>query len=979
MSAHPRIVSRLTLADLVARKTIEVALDTEFHESHTLTIQAATRVSPGRVAVQVYRSPAIPPPPGDFLAENSFPIDETHYGRFCRSVKVRKTRPITPALSPTRMLINLFQLAGVEPLNREAGRIQVEAGVPNRTRNSRTDRWQVPAIHFVLIGHFLCADLARAFGRDFYDSLFRSGRDGGQPLQFRQGKLAGLTTGESTAFAMPPVVEYACGPDGFLYRVVLETRDTNLPYGQGSLEHQGRVFLGLAQAGSLQESDKRAMTRAFHDNPSATYGYAMVDVVNTLLLHERMVAVDAEIYRSFGVADDEVPAMKPTQGSRVSRFLAHFALTRAVGSTRLTSPRAMTALMKPGGIGAFGGERAASRFGHQTGQVHGGLILSRSPTRFWHEAAGMLRDVDMSGCYPRLLERINVYWGRPVVLEPGSRPMTLEQAVQLLAANADPDAWYIRATGSIRAGDNVLIPSAIDALTGENYRRRPPPGPDLPGSKLFSGRIESGIITASTWAMIQMLPPALRRDYELLSAESLVVYPRRLIAADGPAHDELVERLGQKPLPWHAVLDLARLTRTTTEPLDAAYASLRFPIGEYARAMVERRRAAQAEHGKGGGLDLAWKNQANTMYGVLASTRLPIGNAVAANVVTAAARAGAFALLQSLNAIQVVTDGCTYRRDQVPACTLARCLELQPDYMLRRAEEGGPILFQDPATIPIADAEFTTWYHDHARWFFGVVTEAGPTLPFTVHDLEHKRAGGEASFDALSCGGSGDHGKFSRDEAGGWKSLEIVMRGYGKQSKEVIRSWIQATFPSDRVESLPPPTTDPILLRPAEAKIRARSALGKEVKSVIFPLGHETARVLRFKPIRLSGFICRDPKQFRSLDRQVGRFENRNGCGLESMARRRGYGAGPEHSLRAVAELIYEHIRAGGRDLTRTLHMTRLSETLQAEIDEASALTTTLKEDAWADFLKRVNAEMLDPDALLASVICTREDFRLIQ
>ena len=35
--------------------------------------------------------------------------------------------------------------------------------------------------------------------------------------------------------------------------------------------------------------------------------------------------------------------------------------------------------------------------------------------------------------------------------------------------------------------------------------------------------------------------------------------------------------------------------------------------------------------------------------------------------VTATARALAWALQLSLNGFQVITDGCTYRRDQVPA------------------------------------------------------------------------------------------------------------------------------------------------------------------------------------------------------------------------------------------------------------------------------------------------------------------------
>ena len=85
-------------------------------------------------------------------------------------------------------------------------------------------------------------------------------------------------------------------------------------------------------------------------------------------------------------------------------------------------------------------------------------------------------------------------------------------------------------------------------------------------------------------------------------------------------------------------------------------------------------------------MDRALKEQINTIYGVLTSRYMPTSNAVAANQITAAGRALAFTMMLSLNGIQVITDGCTYRRDHIPACTLAECLEMMPDYALRHAD-----------------------------------------------------------------------------------------------------------------------------------------------------------------------------------------------------------------------------------------------------------------------------------------------------
>jgi hypothetical protein len=75
--------------------------------------------------------------------------------------------------------------------------------------------------------------------------------------------------------------------------------------------------------------------------------------------------------------------------------------------------------------------------------------------------------------------------------------------------------------------------------------------------------------------------------------------------------------------------------------------------------------------------------------------------------------------VQALNGVQVITDGCTYRRDQIPACNFSECLARRPDYTLHRAEEDAGIPYLSPDTIPADnDTSFTQWYQDHATRFF---------------------------------------------------------------------------------------------------------------------------------------------------------------------------------------------------------------------------------------------------------------------
>src|SRR5581483_1091420 len=151
------------------------------------------------------------------------------------------------------------------------------------------------------------------------------------------------------------------------------------------------------------------------------------------------------------------------------------------------------------------------------------------------------------------------------------------------------------------------------------------------------------------------------------------------------------------------------------------YVTLRYPLGAIMGHMQSRRRVYQ-ESGEDA-LEKAFKTQANSIYGVLASPHLPVQNVLAANQITARGRAAAFALSQALNAIQTITDGCSFRLDQIPAFTFEECLEHRADYTIRRAEEEDGIPFQDPATIPLGDEAFTAWVRAHLSRFFGMSLE----------------------------------------------------------------------------------------------------------------------------------------------------------------------------------------------------------------------------------------------------------------
>src|SRR6185312_15150926 len=113
---------------------------------------------------------------------------------------------------------------------------------------------------------------------------------------------------------------------------------------------------------------------------------------------------------------------------------------------------------------------------------------------------------------------------------------------------------------------------------------------------------------------------------------------------NGPHYDALVEQYSRNTLPWQTVFDVKKMELIERQKIDADYVSLRLPLGDYCRQFTALRKEAQESEGKNSGLDLAWKQQGNTVYGVLASPHQVVNNAVAANIITGMARARAFAL-----------------------------------------------------------------------------------------------------------------------------------------------------------------------------------------------------------------------------------------------------------------------------------------------------------------------------------------------
>ena len=195
------------------------------------------------------------------------------------------------------------------------------------------------------------------------------------------------------------------------------------------------------------------------------------------------------------------------------------------------------------------------------------------------------------------------------------------------------------------------IPSTGGALTHANYGSRsakrtakaPSKAPtstgctahkDAGNTALFTQRIEAGVVAGPTWLMIRAMPREVRREYEDLEVETILFYPAKLVADGGAAYDALREALASDGTPWSSSIDMRRLRQVVVER-----SARTTPRCGSARKVGEEdfalRRKAREQFGKGSGSELAWKQAANTVYGVTACRHLATNNVVAANVVMA--------------------------------------------------------------------------------------------------------------------------------------------------------------------------------------------------------------------------------------------------------------------------------------------------------------------------------------------------------
>ena len=965
-----------------------IAVDTEYEKAETLSVQIAFRANIGEIAVQMYASPSIPKLSNRQCVEASITAPKSKYNPFIKNVDVRAVKTITSDFSPVTLIADVEGLQHAKPLSRSEGEKLLSdssATLKHSTWNPKKQQWIIPSITLRITGLALPADIGRSFGADFNKSIFRNDNSKPSGIKLRNYRSISYRSGKRNGKA--PVVQYlritgnCICEDDFICEIRIEFCDLMHPFNSASLDKHSQTFLGFGKSEDLTTDDKRHMSKTFQTKTNETYKYALFDVLNTLLIYEQMILRDREIYEKFCVPIEQIPQFAGTCGRRVRNFLETMACRHAAGSKYLNKPVKLTRQMKRGGFGHFRARNSSSHYGEQTSKVFGGLAMSRCPTQFFHHAPGMLRDVDMSGCYTNIIGRINVYLGKPIVLEPGNRNMTLAEAIALVEQVSPNDGYYITVTGNFIDTNNVLIPSAIDAVTFKNFRQkrsqqecdaaRQDIDPENRDSevKLFSKQVEQGVVTHATWTVIESLPAYMRREYQQLRVESIVFYHNDLIANDGAQFDKLYEERFNMSLPWSSST-LGSTELVYRVKLDHDYVALRFPICEVATALGEHRQTAKSQFGKGSGQELALKIQANSMYGVLCSKHHTTANIVAANVITAHARAAAYIMQMLLNGLQVITDGCTYRLDQIPSCSFEECLRIKPDYCLQRPSNTDGIPFHGSTGVPLDDSAFTAWFQENAIRFFGNPSPGFREL-VTGHPLEHKTTENpdRSTFDAMTTDGSGNYIKLVESD----NRLQVAdskLRGFSSAVKKVLLPWITDTYRNDCMSSPPPILKDTKLLKLDQAIQVARRCFSefKDLDELVLPLFMELGNHTTYKVLKPSAFIFQTQKQYKTMKKATENLQRELGIDLDMLLLRRSL----HGSLKATAEAIYEYIQTGEVNFTRKFNL-RTDRLPKDQVDLTTRFESLaqMRHESLVELADQINLDKLTSEARLTGIHVT--------
>jgi hypothetical protein len=165
------------------------------------------------------------------------------------------------------------------------------------------------------------------------------------------------------------------------------------------------------------------------------------------------------------------------------------------------------------------------------------------------------------------------------------------------------------------------------------------------------------------------------------------------------------------------------------------------------------------------------------------------------------------------------------------------------------------------------------------------------------------------------------------------------------------------------------------LLSYRQAGQKARAALDSGVPEVVFPLAFENREVKVYRAIKPAAFLFRTPEQRRTILRQIEKFQDATGCGLEVLALQRSRrGKRQRGSIRDVAEGLFRLINGGHSDVNKALNLGRWRRANAEMIEERLAEIARRREASRASLVERIDLRNYGDEHVPTGLILTDDD-----
>lgn len=566
-----------------------------------------------------------------------------------------------------------------------------------RTHSKSTLDLQFHKVTFHFIAHHAESDFGKIWGREWQHIILNAA------LESRRTIKNGLgTTKSGTSYKKHTRIPTPVQINGVWCECRIEFRDTmhRMPVLSGKgLANQCKVY----QADVLKldvETPENACKLGLNDPseiksnmdvlreklPDLFVKYGALDCHATEALSDKTLELLNQVRAEFGLSETTLEKVSDTAGSNVSTFLEDLIQKHFNNSKEVTTKKNQATVKQVQ-------ELEHNQFGMQSLQTVGGLLFSRTARH--PKIDGIFGDLDESSCYATALSSMSLYLGSPIIhtFRGKKRPL-LREVLPLLQKICNRDAWLVRVSGKFKKAVNTLLLSnlafkakLIKVKTIFDKRKSTKSVEEWNAYKVRNGNAQSTLLTkecefslinAELLDCINLLPDEWVEEYLDLSVDVMAFIPSELVCE---SVEELIAK--QDKYPQDSVTPIIN-PESGELNLKIGYASrnvcLRFPIDEY----YENLKTIRAEYKKAKNpIQEVFKLILNSTYGALSCEHLPVNNLLAANQITASARATSWLMINALNGFQVITDGCTYSWENVPVGkTFKQILSENPNYLI---------------------------------------------------------------------------------------------------------------------------------------------------------------------------------------------------------------------------------------------------------------------------------------------------------